>query len=93
VLAAAPWRSDGDRTNIIGDDGLEVAGLVAIRLISANVFCAVEPKAGRHFTFAMPDRSGPEFAQVAVHLALQYPTADHSPGGGQSQHSPSQIID
>ena len=23
---------------------------------TANVFCAVEPKAGRHFTFATPDR-------------------------------------
>jgi hypothetical protein len=42
---------------------------------TANVFCAVEPKAGRHFTFATPDRSAPEFAQVAVHLALQYSTA------------------
>lgn len=39
---------------------------------TANVFCAVEPKAGRHFTFATPDRSGIEFAQVAAELALQY---------------------
>ena len=29
---------------------------------TANVFCAVEPKAGRHFTFATPDRSAFEFA-------------------------------
>jgi DDE superfamily endonuclease len=42
---------------------------------TANLFCAVEPKAGRHFTFATPDRSAPEFAQVAVELALQYPAA------------------
>src|ERR1051325_2463812 len=42
---------------------------------TANVFCAVEPKAGRHFTSPTPDRSGFEFAQVAVHLALAYPTA------------------
>jgi hypothetical protein len=42
---------------------------------TANVFCAVEPKAGRHFTFPTPDRSGFEFAQVAVTLALAYPTA------------------
>jgi hypothetical protein len=42
---------------------------------TANVFCAVEPKAGRHFTFPTPDRSGFEFAQVAVHLAVEYPTA------------------
>jgi len=40
---------------------------------TANVFCAVEPKAGRHFTFATPDRSGFEFAQVAVTLAMAYP--------------------
>src|SRR6202035_445159 len=38
-------------------------------------FCAVEPKAGRHFTFPTPDRSGFEFAQVAVTLALEYPNA------------------
>jgi len=43
---------------------------------TANVFCAVEPKAGRHFTFATPDRSGFEFAQVVCELALQYPQAD-----------------
>jgi hypothetical protein len=42
---------------------------------TANVFCAVEPKAGRHFTFTTPDRSGFEFAQVACQLAMQYPEA------------------
>ena len=43
---------------------------------TANVFCAVEPKAGRHFTFPTPDRSAFEFAQVAVTLALAYPEAE-----------------
>ena len=43
---------------------------------TANVFCAVEPKAGRHFTFPTPDRSGPEFAQVLFKVALQYPEAE-----------------
>jgi DDE superfamily endonuclease len=42
---------------------------------TANVFCGVEPKAGRHFTFATPDRSGFEFARVAVTLAMAYPEA------------------
>src|ERR1041385_8139436 len=42
---------------------------------TANVFCAVEPKAGRHFTFPTPDRSGFEFAQVAAELVFQYPDA------------------
>jgi hypothetical protein len=43
---------------------------------AANVFCAVEPKAGRHFTFPTPDRSAFEFAQAVFHLAIQYPDAD-----------------
>jgi hypothetical protein len=42
---------------------------------TANIFCAVEPKAGRHFTFPTPDRSAFEFARVAVNLALAYPEA------------------
>jgi hypothetical protein len=42
---------------------------------TANLFCAVEPKAGRHFTFATPDRSGFEFAKVAFELAVRYPEA------------------
>jgi hypothetical protein len=43
---------------------------------TANVFCAVEPKAGRHFTAPTPDRSGFEFARFACDLAMQYPEAD-----------------
>ena len=43
---------------------------------TANVFCAVEPKAGRHFTFPTPDRSGFEFARAASKLAMQYPEAE-----------------
>lgn len=42
---------------------------------TANVFCAVEPKAGRHFTFATPDRSGFQFAQVIADLILHYSQA------------------
>jgi len=42
---------------------------------TANIFAAVEPQAGRHFTFATPDRSGFEFAKVAFELALSYPAA------------------
>jgi hypothetical protein len=43
---------------------------------TANVFCAVEPKAGRHFTFPTPDRSAFQFAQVAFQLAMQYPEVE-----------------
>lgn len=41
----------------------------------ANVFCVVEPKAGRHFTFATPNRSGFEFARVLFRLAVRYAQA------------------
>jgi hypothetical protein len=42
---------------------------------TANVFCAVEPQAGRHFTWPTPDRSAAEFAQVIGVLANSYPRA------------------
>jgi hypothetical protein len=42
---------------------------------TANIFCAVEPKAGRHFTYSTPNRSAAEFSKVIVDLALQYPRA------------------
>lgn len=40
---------------------------------TANVFGVVEPKAGRHFTVATPNRSAAQFAQVVRHIAQQYP--------------------
>ena len=43
---------------------------------TANVFVAVEPKAGRHYCFPTPDRSAFQFAQVILELALSYPEAD-----------------
>ena len=42
---------------------------------TANIFCVVEPKAGRHFTYVTPNRTGLEFAKVICELALQYPEA------------------
>jgi len=42
---------------------------------TANVFCAVEPKAGQHYTRPTPDRCAAEFAQFMAELALNYPTA------------------
>jgi hypothetical protein len=42
---------------------------------TANVFWALEPKAGRHFTWPTPDRSAPQFAQVLGALASSYPRA------------------
>ena len=42
---------------------------------TANVFCAVEPKAGRHFTLPTPNRSAPEFAQALRMIVDNYPFA------------------
>jgi hypothetical protein len=43
---------------------------------TANVFCAVEPKAGQHFTWPTPNRSSAEFAQVVARWADHYPQAE-----------------
>jgi hypothetical protein len=42
---------------------------------TANVFCAVEPKAGKHFTFPTANRSAGQFAQVVRAVAEHYPEA------------------
>ena len=40
---------------------------------TANVFCAVEPRAGRRFPLPTPRRSGAEFAKVIAAIARRYP--------------------
>jgi len=42
---------------------------------TANVFGVVEPKTGRHFTTATPNRSGAEFACMVARVVKQYPAA------------------
>lgn len=42
---------------------------------TANIFCAVEPKAGKHFIKTTPNRTGKEFAQFMRELARRYPRA------------------
>jgi transposase len=42
---------------------------------TANIFGAVEPKTGRHFTTATPDRSGAEFARLLGRIVAHYPEA------------------
>ena len=39
------------------------------------MFCAVQPKAGRHFTKVTPNRKKPEFARMLRDLAKVYPDA------------------
>jgi hypothetical protein len=42
---------------------------------TANIFCAVEPLAGRHFTWPTPNRSGKQFAKMLQRIAKAYPNA------------------
>jgi len=42
---------------------------------TANVFCAIEPQAGVHFTKVPPTRSSPEFADFIQSIAHRYPEA------------------
>lgn len=62
---------------------------------TANVFCAVEPKAGRHFTFVTPNRSGVEFAKALFAVALASPEAEtiHLVMDNLSTHSRKSLTD
>jgi transposase len=42
---------------------------------TANVFCGVEPKEGRHFTKVTSNRSSPRFAEYLRRIAWRYPKA------------------
>jgi transposase len=43
---------------------------------TANVFCGVQPKAGRYFPKVTNHRSSPEFADYRLDIAICYPEAD-----------------
>jgi transposase len=43
---------------------------------TANLFCGVEPKAGRYFPKVTADRSSPAFAAYLLDMAVRYPEAD-----------------
>src|ERR1035438_4194415 len=58
---------------------------------TANVFCGVQPKAGRHFTKVTNDRSSPEFADYLLAIAAGLPGGRYdSSGDGQSEFAYSQ---
>lgn len=42
---------------------------------TANVFCIVEPKKGRHFSHATANRKAPQFAHAMRRIARAYPRA------------------
>lgn len=46
-----------------------------VRCGTANVFCIVEPKAGRHFSHATENRKAPAFAAAMRRIAQAYPKA------------------
>ena len=46
-----------------------------VRHGTANVYCIVEPKAGRHLTHATPNRTAPRFAAALRRIVRRYPTA------------------
>ena len=47
-----------------------------VRCGTANVFCAVDPKAGKHFTKVTKNRKAPEFARMLKDLERAYPEAE-----------------
>jgi len=47
-----------------------------IRNGTANVFCIVEPKGGRHFTYVTKNRKGKEFAKVLHRIVRSYSNVD-----------------
>ncbi len=46
-----------------------------VRCGTANIFCAVEPKAGRHITKTTKRRRAPDFAQMLSKIEAEYPRA------------------
>ena len=46
-----------------------------VRKGTANVYCIVEPKAGRHLTHATRDRKGPRFVAALQRIARRYRAA------------------
>ena len=47
-----------------------------VRLGAANIFCAVEPFAGKHMARVAATRNGAEFAKMLMNIALRYTNAD-----------------
>lgn len=46
-----------------------------IRRGTANIFCVVEPKAGRHFAYVSKQKKGIDFAKIIYRVARNYPKA------------------
>jgi transposase len=64
------------RPSSICEDGVRRTDYEYRRQGTANVFCAVEPRAGRHFVEATSQRTKRHFAKMLKLLAAAYPDAD-----------------
>jgi DDE superfamily endonuclease len=62
---------------------------------TANAFCGVEPKAGRHFTQITPNRSAPQFADFLRGIAHADPEAEaiHLVMDNLSSHTRKAMVD
>ena len=62
---------------------------------TANVFCGVQPKAGRHFTKPTANRSSQQFADYLVEIVASYPEADtiHLVMDNLSSHHRKALVD
>jgi len=62
---------------------------------TANVFCAVEPKAGKHFTLATPNRSAAQLAPALAGIIAHYSGADtiHLVMDNLNIHGPKTLTD
>jgi hypothetical protein len=62
---------------------------------TANVFCGVEPKAGRHFTKPASNRCSAEFADYLVEIVAHYPEAHaiHKVMDNLSSHKRKALVD
>src|SRR5580658_8940138 len=62
---------------------------------TANVFCAVEPKAGKHFTLATPNRSAAQLAPALEVIIAHYSEADtiHLVMDNLNIHGPKTLTD
>lgn len=62
---------------------------------TANVFCGVQPKAGRHFTKPTANRSSPQFADYLVEIVASSPEAEtiHLVMDNLSSHNRKALVD
>ena len=65
-----------------------------MRTGTANVYCIVEPKAGRHLTHATRDRKAPRFVAALQRIARRFRTAKtiHLIMDNLNLHGPSALI-